>query len=336
MNTGLSSRREIGRLTPEFLRGAPPMLSLGMDYDATAWRLAAWDEDREADLRTFAGEAELWECLEDLIAMHPAVPMVLPSGFGMPVTRVEEILDRDIAEMTLQPGRPVADGLGQFLAEARRRRLRAFCIPAVKLLPSVPWHRKLNRVDLGTADALSAAAWTIHCLEATGRPPAACDFLLLHTRTGARSLLAVREGRIVDGLGGSAGPLGATREGLPAAFGSPAAGAAGTRRLDKAQSQTMGGRQAALWEAIAKESLGLLGFHGLSEVIPTGVRRAEVTRWLGERLPLRQLPTPPDGYEAALGAAVIAAGLTGGPTAHLVGHLGLREARERVLDWLTA
>lgn len=312
------------------------MLSLGIDYDGTVWRAAAWDEDREADLRTFAGTVELWDFLDDLISLHPAVPIVLPSGFGVPVTRAEDILDQDIVEMTLQAGPPVADGLGKFLAEARRRPLRAYCIPAVKLLPSVPPHRKLNRLDLGASDALCAAAWAIHCLEATGRPHAACDFVLLHTRTRATSLLVVREGRIVDGVGATGGPVDPARNGALAALGSRPGWGAGSRRTTDAQSRAMGGEQAASWEAIEKESLGLLGFHKLSEVIPSGVRRIEITQVLGQRLPLVQLPVPPDGYESALGAALIAAGLTGGPTAPLVERLGLWEARERVLDRLTA
>ena len=173
------------------------MLSLGIDSDATAWRIAAWDEDRAADLQTFAQVDELWDFVEDLISLHPAMPIVLPSGFGIPVTRAGEILDQDIAEMTLQPGRPIADKLGKFLTEARRRSLRAFCIPAVKLLPTVPPHRKVKRLDLGTSDALCAAAWAIHCLKATGRTHAACDFVLLHTRIDSRSLLVVQGGRIV-------------------------------------------------------------------------------------------------------------------------------------------
>ena len=312
------------------------MLSLGIDYDTTAWRVAAWDEDRAADLQTFAQMTELWDFVEDLITLHPAIPIVLPSGFGVPVTRVEEILDQDIVEMTLQPSRPTADGLGKFLAEARRRSLRAFCIPAVKLLPSVPPQRKLNRVDLGTSDTLCAAAWAIHCLEATGRPHAACDFILLHTRIGTRSLLVVHGGRIVDGIGATAGQMGTTPERLPAALASHPGRSLNSRQINDDQSLATGYGQAALWEAIEKESLGLLGFHKLSEVIPTGIRRVEFTQALGKRLPLVQLPAPPDGYEAALGAAVIAAGLTGGPTARLVEHLGLWEARERVLDWITA
>lgn len=148
----------------------------------------SWDEDRAADLQTFVRTADLWEFVEEFIALHPATPIVLPSGFGIPVTRVGEILDQDIVEMTLEPIQPTADGLGQFLAEARRRSLRAFCIPAVKLLPSVPPQRKLNRVDLGTSDALCSAAWALHTLEATGRAHAACDFVLVHTRTRRRGI----------------------------------------------------------------------------------------------------------------------------------------------------
>jgi predicted butyrate kinase (DUF1464 family) len=312
------------------------MLSLGIDYDTAAWRVAAWDEDRAAELKSFARMDELWDFVEDLITLHPAIPIVLPSGFGIPVTRVGEILDQDIVEMTLQPSRPTADGLGKFLAEARRRPLRAFCIPAVKLLPSVPPHRKLNRVDLGTSDALCAAAWAIHCLEATGRPHADCNFVLLHTRVNTRSLVVVQGSRIVDGIGATADQMGTTPERLPSLLAMYAGRILNSRQINDDQSLATGYRQAALWEAIEKESVGLLAFHKLSEVIPTGIRRVEFTQALGKRLPLVQLPAPPDGYEAALGAAVIAAGLTGGPTARLVEHLGLWEARERVLDWITA
>ena len=311
------------------------MLSLGLDCDMTVWRAAAWDENRAVDLQTFPRVDELWDFVEDLTARHPAMPIVLPSGLGIPVTRVGEILDQDIVEMTMHPGRPTASGLGEFLAEARRRSLRAFCIPSVKLLSTVPPHRKLNRLDLGTSDALCAAAWAIHCLEATGRSHSECDFVLLHTRIGTRSLVVVQKGRIVGGIGATADQSGPTRGEAPPAFGSPPGASPSARQAQEAGSGVPGIEQAALWEGIQKELFGLLGFHQLSELIPTGPRRAEFSQALATRLPFVQLPSPQDGYEAALGAAVIATGLTGGPTAPLVEHLGLREARERPLDWIT-
>ena len=311
------------------------MLSLGVDFDTTAWRVAAWDEDRAADLHTFGSAEELWEFVDVLRSVHPATPLVLPSGFGVPLTRVAEIMDQDIFEMTLERRWQSTDTLGRFLAEARRRALRAYCIPAVKLLPSVPPHRKLNRVDLGTSDVLCAAVWAIHCLSSADHPRSTCDFVLLHTRPGARSLLVVRAGQVVDGIGANAGhpELGQSE---------PLCGLASQPAHDRTVSRATGTSdhvagysQEACCEALQKQVFGLLGFHKLSRVILTGVRRAEISQTLKEQLPIASLPTPLDGFEPALGAAIVAAGLTGGPSDKLVEHLGLREARERVLDWIT-
>jgi predicted butyrate kinase (DUF1464 family) len=243
-------------------------------------------------------------------------------------------MDQDIFEMTLERRWKTTNTLGRFLAEARRRALRAYCIPAVKLLSSVPTHRKLNRVDLGTSDVLCAAAWAIHCIGSADHLSNACDFLLLHTRPSTRSLLVVRAGRVVDGIGACTGPLEiGQRESRRTRIPGPADGRAFQRAID-AGGRVTGYDEEAHCEALQKEVLGLLGFHKLSRVILTGVRRAEISQMLEGRLPIRSLPAPPDGFEPALGAALVAAGLTGGPTAELVEHLGLREARERVLDWI--
>ena len=94
------------------------------------------------------------------------------------------------------------------------------------------------------------------------------------------------------------------------------------------------GGQAAFWEGIAKESHALLAYHGLSEAFITGEWHREAAAALGPRIPCAVLPVPGEGYESALGAAVLAAGLTGAPTAWIVERLGLRETRERVVDWI--
>jgi predicted butyrate kinase (DUF1464 family) len=85
---------------------------------------------------------------------------------------------------------------------------------------------------------------------------------------------------------------------------------------------------------MAKESHALLAYHGLPEAFITGEWHREAAAALGGCLPCAAFPVPGEGYESALGAAVLAAGLTGGPTAWIVDRLGLREARDRVLDWL--
>jgi predicted butyrate kinase (DUF1464 family) len=78
-----------------------------------------------------------------------------------------------------------------------------------------------------------------------------------------------------------------------------------------------------------------LHYYGLPQLVLCGERRAEAAAALGDGLATLPAAAPTDGYEAALGAAVLAGGLTGGPTAWIVDALGLRETRERVFDWLT-
>src|SRR5574341_976091 len=296
------------------------MLTLGMEYDAGAWKVAVWDEDRAADLHTFSRVGDVWQFLEDHLTLHPVTPIVLPSGYGVPITRAGDLLDRDISRMTVErPGFAAAD-LAQFLAEARRRTLRASCIPAVTLLPSLPPHRKLPRADLGTSDVLCAAAWAMHYQSATDRALAACDFIHLHAATGTIHVLALKAGRIVDGVGGTWEQETPSRKRLEAALGQDAGRSGEAHHPATVEARSHVCALTALWEAVEKDCLAMLGFHKLSEVIVTGARHAEVTQALGDRLPLVTLPMPGDGYEGALGAAVVAAGLTGGPTAALVNH----------------
>ena len=306
------------------------MLSAGIDWQAGTWKIALWDEARAADLHAFAHVSHLWEFIQETRLVSAAIPIVLPSGFGIPVTRARDLLDRDIREIALESLPAGPESLGNFLGEARRRIPWAFCIPAVKLLPTLPLHRKRNRFDLGTADMLCIAAWLFHSLERTGRDGAALAFLLINVGPAGRALLAVQAGRITDGIG-------RTTPGL----GRPTLNDAQTRLAARGfelrctrESRRHEEEPLAFWEGMAKESHALLAYHGLSEVFITGEWHREAAAALRPRIPCADLPIPGEGYESALGAAVLAAGLTGAPTAWIVERLGLRETRERVPDWI--
>ena len=306
------------------------MLSAGIDWQAGTWKIALWDEARAADLHAFARVSHLWEFLEETRLISAATPLVLPSGFGIPVTRARDLLDRDIREMVLDSLSTSPESLGNFLAEARRRIPMAFCIPAVKLLPTLPPHRKRNRFDLGTADMLCIAAWLFHSLERSGRDCAALAFLLMDVGSTGRALLAVQAGRITDGIGRTTPGLG-----RPALNDAQTLLAARGFELQRARdSRRHKEEPIAFWEGIAKESTPSWPDHTLPEAFITGEWHQEAAAALGGCLPCTALPIPGEGYESALGAAVIAAGLTGGATAWIVDRLGLREARDRVLDWI--
>jgi len=86
-----------------------------------------------------------------------------PSGYGLPLTRAQQATEEDLRLAFLaaegEPG-----GIGGLRALARelgRSTLPVFFTPGVIHLSSVPAHRKVNRVDMGTADKVCAAALAI-------------------------------------------------------------------------------------------------------------------------------------------------------------------------------
>src|SRR3954462_15462904 len=82
--------------------------------------------------------------------------------------------------------------------------------PGAIHLPTVPAHRKWNRIDVGTADKVASAALAIvDQARRLGIGYAETAFVMLELGGGFSAGLAVDRGEIVDGLGGSAGPIGA-------------------------------------------------------------------------------------------------------------------------------
>ena len=73
----------------------------------------------------------------------------------------------------------------------------------------MPAHRKVNRVDMGTADKVCAVALAIHeQAERHGCSERDVSFILLELGGAFTAAIAVERGRIVDGVGGTSGPLG--------------------------------------------------------------------------------------------------------------------------------
>src|SRR5205085_1059815 len=118
-------------------------------------------------------------------------------------------------------------------------------------LPSVPPHRKVNRVDMGTADKVCAAALAIH--EQTARRDASgrdLSFILIELGGAFTAAIAVDNGHIVDGLGGTSGPLGLRGAGALDGEVAFLAGSIPKRLLFGGGAATIGGMPDAAAEAI--------------------------------------------------------------------------------------
>lgn len=233
--------------------------------------------------------------------------------------------------------------------------------PGAIHLPTVPEHRKWNRIDLGTADKVASAALGIADQAQRLRIPFEdTRFVLLELGGGFSAALAVDGGRIVDGMGGSAGPIGARACGALDAEAAYLVGGALSKRtvfsggaLNPDGSLDLGAPGAlarlrenpgaragwlALEEGAAKAALALTAsLPAPREVIVSG-RLAAVPGLLGalgSRL-AGVAPVRPGLAEqsASRGAAILADGLAGGSYAPLVERMGVREARGGVLDHL--
>jgi predicted butyrate kinase (DUF1464 family) len=267
-----------------------------------------------------------------------------PSGYGLPLKRAAECGQADFPLMALvRPDeRGQGQGVAKFLAVVRSLAasgLPVIFLPGVIHLATVPAHRKINRIDLGTADKLCVAALAL----AQFPDPPAATFCLVELGSAFTACVVVAEGRVVDGTGGTSGPVGWRSaggwDGEVAYLFSPLA----KRDLFAGGVVSQDDRTEAL--ALFRESLvrtvaGLRAVTPFHDVILSGRLLEEepaVAALVGADLsaaaPLKPLPGAWVKH-AAQGAALLADGLAGGRFGAVVEQLALRAASGTALDWL--
>jgi predicted butyrate kinase (DUF1464 family) len=299
---------------------------------------------------------------------HAPIDLVVgPSGYGLPLTAARDLTDADLRLAFLaaegEPG-----GIGGLRALVRalgQLPMPVLLTPGVVHLPTVPAHRKINRVDMGTADKVCAVALAIR-ERAERRRCAVQDvsFILLELGGAFSAAIAVDGGRIVDGVGGSSGPLGMRAAGaldgevaflaggiskqLVFSGGAAAvAGVPGASAEELASSREPASRVA--WEAYMESAAKAVAALAVAvpqahDVVLSGrsARSARVRDELSHRLrgvvdgvSVHVLDgIAAQSSQAAQGAALLADGLSGGASKTLVERLDLRGAAGTVLDHL--
>jgi predicted butyrate kinase (DUF1464 family) len=304
--------------------------------------------------------------LLDTLARHGPFDLVYgPSGYGLPLVRATDVGERELAEMVLvRPDEAHADtgvgGMRSLLRSLARSPEPVIFGPGVIHLPTVPPHRKYNKIDLGTADKVCAAACAI--FDQSARLSISLEqtaMILLELGGAFTAALAIAGGQIVDGAGGSSGPPGARAAG---ALDGELAYLLGPRlrkqtlftggALDPTASLDMSDLDALWsspchaegWAALVEGALKAV--RGLLVSVPTP-REIVVSGRLA-RLPglvaalsgglegLAQVIAlvPGRASTAARGGALLADALAGGPHAALADVMRLRESSGSVLDHL--
>jgi predicted butyrate kinase (DUF1464 family) len=302
--------------------------------------------------------------LLEALASHGPYDLVYgPSGYGLPLVAAADVGELELAEMVLvRPDEAHADtgvgGMRSLLRALARSGLPVVFGPGVIHMPSVPPHRKYNRIDMGTADKVCAAAYAI--VDQSARRAIdlrETSMVLLELGGAFAAALAISSGQIVDGVGGSSGPLGVRAAGALDGELAYLLGPALRKRtlftggaLDPSGA---GGDVAAWWaspahaegwtallEAAAKAVRALtVSVPTPDEIVVSGrlARLPELIDTLAASLadiaPVIAL-VPGAASAAAHGGALLADALVSGGNAHLADVLRLRECRGTALDHL--
>jgi predicted butyrate kinase (DUF1464 family) len=288
----------------------------------------------------------------DLLTRSGSPDLVLaPSGYGLPLQPAPDTTEDDLSLAFLARAGETGGigglrGLARVLAASG---LPVMYMPGVIHLDTVPRHRKLNRIDLGTADKVCAAVLAIHgqCTR-LGREPEDVSLILIEMGGAFTAGVGVEQGQITDGVGGTSGPIGWKAAGALDGEVAFLAGDITKAALFQGGISSLVERAPALHavavdayvEGIVKtvrhlrcsapsaDEILLSGRHAADEEIQNRIA-SQVT----DVGPVRLL-TGSSRYakQGAEGAALLADGLAGGRSRRIVDRLRVREARGTVLD----
>lgn len=183
---------------------------LGIDPGSLSWDFFGL-ADNKTILDTSLPTKELIDDPQKAITIINSVDgvdlMVAPSGFGLPLKNVHELTEKDIFFTLLkfdQKEKNKLVGLGDVLRLIKAQNIPGIIVPGVKHLPTVPKYRKINKIDMGTADKICTAVTGIRDqIERFKVPPEETDFIMVEIGYGFTAVLAIENGQIIDGIGGS-------------------------------------------------------------------------------------------------------------------------------------
>ena len=319
-------------------------------------------------------------------AVEDAMPLDLivgPSGYGIELTYLSDIpevsledwyykyillADRSEIEEAVSKGvfgALIYYAMAKTAVEMKRRGWPVCYIPAVIHLPTVPEYRKVNKIDMGTADKMCAAILGVY--DQSRRlaiPYSEVSFIQVEMGFGYNAVVAVKEGRIVDGVGGTTmgGPGFLTISSLDAElaqlvkewdkedlFTGGCISIAGRATPEELIDNLGADKRCELaWRAMAESVLKAVysmkaSVQNPREILISGrlTRIKYVEEWLKEKLsaiaPVKRvgwLPGAKEVKETAQGYALVADGLAGGKFKNLIEWMKIKEAKGTALDYI--
>lgn len=263
------------------------------------------------------------------------------SGYGSPIKKFSQLKDYELFLMTLNLDDERSIGLRSVMEMIREKDLNFYTIPGIIHLPTVPEWRKFNKIDIGTSDKLCSAVLAVLQLSEEVSVEKQ-RFILAEVGHGFSSFVAIKNGKIVDSIGGTSGFLGYR------SIGSMDAELAYLIKEFPKKMIFSGGVKSFVEEYGGKE------LEILSEFVLKGLKAVEVSigkadycilsgrfakaleKMISEHYDTQILEGFGIGKQSAQGAGVIANAIAGGEFEFVVRHMEIFSAKGTVLDHLSS
>jgi predicted butyrate kinase (DUF1464 family) len=189
--------------------------ALGIDPGTRAFDLCCIEDDvsnvvldKSISTEVVANEpSQVFEVIKDT----KADVIVGPSGYGLEFKHISQFTTEDVALTTLDMvgdvDIPVLTGLRKLLWMMKDAGLNAYSAPGVVQLPTIALHRKVNKIDMGTADKTCVtffAVWDQAREHGVGYDET--SLICVEMGFGYNAAMAVENGQIIDAVGGTIFP----------------------------------------------------------------------------------------------------------------------------------
>lgn len=298
--------------------------------------------------------------IETVESVLPLDMIVGPSGYGLPVTPIREMTERELDLMVPESESiPLYESIRTVLRLMKQSELPVCFTPGVIHLPTVPEYRKANKMDMGTADKVCCIALAIRDqAEHHGIDYNQASFIMVEIGYAFNAVIGVEGGRIVDGLGGTTGGPGFLTLGMmdselamrlgefpnTTLFSGGAKDLSGNESLTPEELAEKPDSYPAAWNAIMESVAKGVAAMSVSvekprEILLSGrlsripgiaqALSAKLSRWGQVRRTGRRAKV---AKEAAEGAYIIGEGLSGGKYREITRAMALTEAASTMYD----
>ena len=148
--------------------------------------------------------------INKLKELMPLDAVIGPSGWGITLMKIEDMSNDDIGRMIpLDTQVAVNEGIKMLLLKMKELKMPVYFTPGVIHLNTVPRYRKWNKFDMGTADKVCCVALGIKDqAERLSISFNETSFIYIEIGYGFTAVMAIMNGKIVDGIGGTNGSIG--------------------------------------------------------------------------------------------------------------------------------